>query len=571
MAALKRIFFKQKNLAVSLGLVFFIGTALPVHAVLKGKVRVSTNSSEWANEAGVSIATAKTSTTTIVIDTTTKYQTINAFGGCFNEIGARALKAVDTSLSNSVMKELFDTVTGCKFNICRMPIGASDFAVQTSTLNRWYSLDDTVNDTDMKDINIRRDEIYLIPYIKSAMVYRPNLKIWASPWSPPIWMKVNDAVGAEDLANGDFIQSSTYLKAYALYLAKAVNLFQAAGINLYGLSVQNEPYTDQAYPCCLWTAAQIRDFIKLYVGPTFVADKVNCEIWSPTMNNGSFSEFNTWLGDTGSSKYITTVCFQYQGEDAIAAVYAAYPNKTLYETELECGSGTDDWTYAESTCFQQMQWYFDNDANGFMQWNMVLDQSGSSSWGWVQCAMITVDTTQKTVTFHPQHYCAKHFSYYVQPGARRINTSGGTFTTQVGFKNPDGSVVVVANNTATSATSASVCLGTSIMNVSMPAHSFDTYIFYDSATTAIQPSNSSAFANKTEKIKIIRTGNGISIFPHGTSFNVQVVRLDGCVIAAKSSNSGSALTIRSDKIAPGVYFIKGTIDGLNYQERLPLQ
>ena len=196
----------------------------------------------------------------------------------------RRLKAVDTSLSNQVMKELFDTVSGCKFNICRMPIWASDFAVQTATLNKWYSLDDVVDDTAMNSINIARDKIYLVPFIKSAMAYRPDLKMWASPWSPPVWMKVNNAVAA-----ADFIQTPTYLKAYGLYLAKAVNLFQAAGINLYGLSVQNEPYTDNSYPCCLCNRGADSRFHQTLCGPTFVAQKVNCEIWSPTMNNSSVS------------------------------------------------------------------------------------------------------------------------------------------------------------------------------------------------------------------------------------------------------------------------------------------
>jgi len=109
------------------------------------------------------------------------------------------------------------------------------------------------------------------------------------------------------------------LNAYALYLSKAVKLIQAEGVNLYGLSVQNEPYTVQSYPNCNWSAAEIRDFIKLYVGPRFMSDQVQCDIWSPTMNNAAFSEFSAWLGDQGSAQYIKTVCFQYEGQNAIAA------------------------------------------------------------------------------------------------------------------------------------------------------------------------------------------------------------------------------------------------------------
>ena len=518
---------RRKFMAAFLSFMCLSAAATPAHAVSKAKYRVSTSSSLWASETNAPITSGATGTGTIAIDTTTKYQTIDAFGGCFNEIGAKALKAVDTSLSNRVMRELFDTVS---------------------------------------TISIARDKIYLIPFIKSAMVYRPDLKMWASPWSPPKWMKVNNDVPA-----ANFIQTPTILKAYALYLDKAVKLFQAEGINLYALSVQNEPYTNNSYPCCLWNSAQIRDFIKLYVGPRFASDQVNCQIWSPTMNNGSLSEFTPWLSDQGSAQYVKAVCFQWEGENAIAGVHAAYPSMTLYETELKCGGGTNDWSYAEGTCFQQMLWYFDNYANGFMQWNMVLDQSNTSAWGWVQCGMITVDTTQKTVAFHPQHYCAKHFSYYIKPGAKRIKTSG-TFSNQVGFKNPDGSVIVVANNDGNGALTLAVSLGTSVINVSAPAHSFDTYVFYDSLTSvAAGPSKNGPQLHATSLLKIAKSGNAISIVPQGTTFDLRVVGVDGRVKSSLSSKTADALRLRSGEMAPGIYFIKGMVDGKNCTATLPIQ
>jgi glucosylceramidase len=555
MKILRKLKTQKKPIAAVICCGLLIGAAVPAQGSLKAKCRVSTNNSLWANEAAIPISNGASGSSTIVIDTSTKYQVINAFGGCFCEQGAKALKAVDSAVAKSVMKELFDTISGCKFNVCRMPIGANDFTIQTATLNRWYSLDETANDTAMTSISIARDKIYLIPYIKSAMVFRPNLKIWASPWSPPKWMKVNDDVPA-----ANFIQTPKMLNAYALYLSKAVKLIQAEGVNLYGLSVQNEPYTVQSYPNCTWSPTEIRDFIKLYVGPRFTSDLVQCDIWSPTMNNGDFNNFNVWLSDQGSAQYIKTVCFQYEGQNAIAAVHAAYPNLTLYETETNCGSHENNWAYAENPTFQQMQFYLTNGANGYMQWNMVLDQSGSSAWGWAQCSMITVDTTKKTVTYNPQHYCAKHFSYYVQPGAKKIKTSG-TFVNQVGFKNPDGSVVVVANNNGTSAVQLAVSLGTSVINVSAPAHSFDTYVFYDSTSTPVAPLRHMAYHQSQEMVKVTQSRNGISVVPLGSVFSMVMVGLDGRVKASLSSNRAAVMKIRTNEMAPGVYFIRGMIDG----------
>jgi hypothetical protein len=287
------------------------------------------------------------------------------------------------------------------------------------------------------------------------------------------------------------------------------------------------------------------------------------------MNNGSLSEFTPWLNDQGSAQYIKAVCFQWEGENAVAGIHAAYPNLTLYQTENKCGSHEDNWTYAEDPTFQQMKWYFDRGANGFMQWNMVLDQSGLSAWGWAQCSMVSVDTTKKTVTFNPQHYCAKHFSYYVKPGARKIKTSG-TFANQVGFKNPDGSVVIVANNSGTGAVQLAVSLGSSVANVSMPAHSFNTYIFYDSTTTGIWPVKSREFEHGSSLIKIARTKNALTLVPFGRVLTATIIGVDGRVAASLSSNSGKTQSIRTDAMAPGIYFIKGMVDGKNFTASIPV-
>jgi len=547
-------------------LALILGTAIPAGASWAGKARYSTQNNLWANEVTIPLVPSATTTSTIDIDTAVIYQTIDGFGGCFNENGRKALAAVDARLADSVMKEIFDTVTGCKFNLCRMPVGASDFSVSTPTLNRWYSLNETVNDTNMTSINITRDKIYLIPFIKSAMVYRPNLKMWASPWSPPKWMKVNNDVPA-----ANFIQTPTMLRAYARYLAKAVKLYQAEGINLVGLSVQNEPYTNNPYPCCFWSASEIRDLIKLYVGPQFDADQVNCNIWSPTMNNGSFSEFNTWLSDPGSAKYIKAVCFQWEGENAVQQVHTSYPNMTLYQTETKCGSHENNWAYAENPTFQQMKWYFDRGANGYMQWNMVLDQTGLSAWGWAQCSMVSVDTTLKKVTFNPQHYCAKHFSYYVKPGAKKIKTSG-TFANQVGFRNPDGSVAVVANNTGTGAVTMGVRLGAQMMNVQMPGHSFGTFVFYDSGQVKI--SHPFPTGNSTRRKSMLMAhdiGTGIILILHGKKFEGQLVGLDGSVkVPALSSRNGSTV-ISTTGLGRGIYLVKGLLDNESYCSTISIQ
>lgn len=121
----------------------------------------------------------------IEILTNKKQQTIDGWGGCFNELGWQALQTLPFKEREKVIKEFFDPNTGLKYNICRMPIGANDYSFT------WYSLNETDGDFEMKNFNIERDKTILIPYIKEALKFRPDLKIWASPWSPPTWMKTN--------------------------------------------------------------------------------------------------------------------------------------------------------------------------------------------------------------------------------------------------------------------------------------------------------------------------------------------------------------------------------------------
>jgi len=144
----------------------------------------STDSLLW-NSKSVSLVKAENDSAEIKI-TSEKLQTIDGFGACFNELGWKALSVLNDGDREKVIKDLFDPKEGLKLNICRMPIGANDFA------RNYYSLDDSTGDFEMKYFSIERDKEMLIPYIKAAMKYQPDLKIWGSPWTPPAWMKTNN-------------------------------------------------------------------------------------------------------------------------------------------------------------------------------------------------------------------------------------------------------------------------------------------------------------------------------------------------------------------------------------------
>ncbi|MDR0714737.1 MAG: beta-glycosidase, partial [Bacteroidales bacterium] len=121
----------------------------------------------------------------VEVDIENPQQTIEGFGTCFNELGWTSLSALNDADREAIMKELFEPGVGANFTVCRMPVGANDFS------RNWYSYNETDGDFEMENFSIDNDRETLIPFIKNALKYNPALKVWASPWSPPAWMKYN--------------------------------------------------------------------------------------------------------------------------------------------------------------------------------------------------------------------------------------------------------------------------------------------------------------------------------------------------------------------------------------------
>ncbi|MFY7899829.1 MAG: glycoside hydrolase family 30 protein [Chitinophagaceae bacterium] len=420
--------------------------------------------------------------TTIPIDieilTDKKQQTIDGWGGCFNELGWQALQTLPFKEREKVIKEFFDPKVGLKYNICRMPIGANDYSFN------WYSLNETDGDFEMKNFNIERDKTVLIPYIKEALKFRPDLKIWASPWSPPTWMKTNkhyankpntynDLTPENAVKSGDqFIQKNEYLTAYALYLSKFVNAYQKEGINVYAVHFQNEPYTYNQWPNCSWTALGMRNFIANYLGPKFTKDKVPAQIWFSTINSRNFQVFDTVLSQPDVRKYISGVGVQYEGLDVVAEIAKKYPQLNLMQTETPCGDGLFDWNSAENT-FGTIKAYLEKGVRSYMYWNMILDNTGESSWGWKQNAQVVINKTTKKVTYTPEFYIFKHISHFVTPGSTKLEIKGLS-DDALAFVTPEGKIILVAINSHYKPKNFKIKIGSKYFEVTLPQNSFNT-------------------------------------------------------------------------------------------------
>jgi glucosylceramidase len=405
-----------------------------------------------------------------------KQQVIDGFGGCFNELGWEALKYVSPENRELIFKSLFDTITGCKFNIARMPIGANDYAVD------WYSLNETKDDFGMDHFSIERDKQRLIPYIREAKTYNPGLKIWASPWCPPSWMKINSHYACSpDTVNGlaeegrgkemqtQFRMEEKYLAAYALYFSKFLKAYSDEGIGIYAVHVQNEPNSCQIFPSCIWSPSALATFVGRYLGPKLKTDGRETEIWLGTIERPQIERIDTIVNDPEAEKYIKGIGFQWAGKDAIPEVHKKYPGYKLMQTETECGNGSNDWKAAEHT-FDLMKHYFNNGANVYMYWNMILNETGKSQWGWKQNSMITIDSKTGDVTYNPEFYLMKHFSSYIKTGAYKLLTSDENC---LAFKN-SGSIIIVYYNRGRE-TSKSFVVGDIQFSAVVSERSFNTF------------------------------------------------------------------------------------------------
>jgi glucosylceramidase len=449
---------------------------LPAEEAVTVTWTCSAQDAQWQTNESIQLVSGTAADADLGIDTTKLKQEVTGFGGAFNEKGWVALSVLTPDEKDGVIKAMFDPIDGAKFNLGRVPIGASDYAVSR------YTLDETDGDYEMNDFSIDRDRENLIPYINAAMVYQPDLQVWGSAWTPPSWMKTND-----DFDGGSMKDDPKIYAAYALYLERFVEAYQAEGINLYAVAVQNEPDIERNYPTCLWAPEQIRTFVRDHLGPHFEQNNVNAGIMLGTFDDGVFAKYPKLLTDADVSKYISIVGFQWSGVDAIAQTRGQFPDIQIYQTETKCGNHNwedgynperppNDWAYGIYT-WNLIKEYFDQGVNAYFLWNMVLDEQGKSidsQHPWPQNAAITVDKTTGKVTYTPMFYAFKHFTYYVETGARYVDL--GDAADAIAFLNPDGSLILELQNQSEQPKTLTINVNGSTLNLSLPQMSWNTLV-----------------------------------------------------------------------------------------------
>lgn len=410
-------------------------------------------------------------------------QTITGFGGAFSELGWDALKALPAPRRAEALALLFGD-DGCAFTQCRTPVGANDFARQ------WYSYDETPGDLALKHFSIANDRTSLIPYIKAAQGVRADLRLWASPWSPPAWMKQGGHYaqspswpgqpgnglqpGQEGKEGVDSMKlDDATLDAYARYFRRYVEAYAAEGIRIGTVMPQNEFNSAQPYPSCCWTPAGLARFLPM-LGREM--DAVGVKVFLGTLERGNADLISAVMADPAAARVVHGLGVQWAGKDALPQLAERFPKLELWGSEQECGIGENDWRYARYG-WATIKRYFEHGATAWTYWNMALAEGGWSTWGWPQNSLIVVDP--KAGTFRPSedYWLIRHLAQYVRPGARMIpaETFLG-FTDQLAFRNPDGSLVLVANNPLSRPQTVRFVLGERMLALPMEADSLNTVV-----------------------------------------------------------------------------------------------
>lgn len=387
---------------------------------------------------------------TITIDPAIRFQTILGLGSSFEDSTCSNLFRLAPEKRTEVIRRLVHPTRGIGMNLMRICMGTSDFAGVD-----WYSYDEVARgeiDPELRHFSIERDRAYILPVLKEARRQNTNLLFFASPWSPPGWMKTTGTmIGGELLAK--------WYSAYAQYFVKFVRTYEAEGIPIHAVTIQNEPGVDRAkekdpkwfYPSCHWTAEQERNFIRDYLGPALREAGVGTEIWCYDHNYNMEAKGDSdglrhpraILQDPKAAAFVSGVAFHhYEGQPSgMSLFHSEFPRTPIYFTE-----GSVFSVYGGHDIIERLR----NWACSYNAWVTILDEKGRPNNGPFPATIAILRLHSETLEMEEllEFYNYAHFTKFIQRGARRIeSTPGSVELNNIAFANPDGSLVLVAVNT----------------------------------------------------------------------------------------------------------------------------
>ena len=432
----------------------------------------------------------------VTVDETQQYQSMDGFGAALTDSSAYLLnEVVPVSALPGVMSDLFTrTGAGIGLSFIRNPMGASDLARSV------YSFDDLGSgqtDPTLAKFSIAHDQVDSVPLLLQAKKLNPQMKIMANPWSPPGWMKDSDS-----MIGGSLLTTSAMRTTFANYFVKYIQEYQAAGVPIDYISLQNEPlYIPTNYPGMgmddLTQLVVLRD----YVLPALTTANLTTQVLVYDHNWDTASYPETVLSDPSvlaSPLVAGTAWHGYGGTPgAQQTVQNMFPSKGTWETEHSGGTWVTDQF---STDFVEITQVLRNSAKAFVKWGLALDESlgpdltqnAPPNGGCNTCTpLVTVNSKSGAVTKDVEYYTLGHYSKYVLPGAMRIYSSNANGIVSVAFENPDGSKALIAFNNSVASEPIKVQWGTQTFAYTLPSLAAATFTWLGTQTgTATIPATS---------------------------------------------------------------------------------
>jgi glucosylceramidase len=423
-----------------------------------------------AQQASINFAAdAGTNPTTVTVDENTTYQGIDGFGFTLTGGSAGLLNGLGGNQA-SVLGELFGTGSGqIGISYLRISIGASDLSSSD------FTYDQVAGDVNMNSFSISQENLDMIPILKKIIAINPSIKIIATPWTAPTWMKIN-TTGNNGYTGGSL--NTTYYDAYARYFVKYLQAMQAQGITIDAITPQNEPLNPYNNPSMVMQANEEANFIKNNLGPQIRGAGFATKIIAYDHNTDRIDYPETVLADGGANPYVDGSAFHlYAGTiGSLTDVHNAYPNKNVYFTE--------QWVGAPSNFGGDLSWHVNNLIIGatrnwsrnVLEWNLAADPNYNphTAGGCSTClGGITVSGT--SITRNVGYYIVGHASKFVRPGAVRISSNIAGNIQNVAFKNSDGTKVLVALNSGTSSASFKVKWGAESFTYTLAAGAVATF------------------------------------------------------------------------------------------------
>ena len=416
----------------------------------------------------------------VFVNPTKKFQAFLGIGGAITDASAEVFSKLPKNKQKELLNAYYSKDKGIGYSLIRTTIHSSDFSSESYTyINE--------GDADLKTFSIEHDKKFKIPLIKKAIeTAGGKMTLYASPWSPPAFMKDNKNI----LLGGKLLPE--FYQSWANYYVKFINAYQKEGIPVWGLTIQNEPMAKQIWESCIYTAEEERDFLKNYLGPTLIKAMLGDKkiiVWDHNRDLIN-QRASVIFDDPDASKYAWGIGFHWYenwsgGEpmfENIAKVHETYPNKNILFTE-GCVERFDPakyqlWANAERYGTSMIN-DFNNGTVGWTDWNILLDDKGGPNHVGNFCfSPLHADLNNGELIYTPSYYYIGHFSKFIKQKAKRISSvASRSQLLTTSFENLDGEIVTVVMNSTNAEVSYYLYLGKQFAELKIAPHSMQTLVY----------------------------------------------------------------------------------------------